>query len=88
MLGPVPCLEHAFDLLVSEGLPDVAVLDVRLADDMAFELADVLMSENVPFVLVTVYSRRELPEPYGLVPICEKPLNLGQLVGQLTRQAA
>ena len=85
VLGPVPSVGDALALLAQEEGPDVALLDVKLGDEMVYPLADVLTELDVPVVFATAYGQRDLPEAYARLPRCEKPLDMRQLVGVLTR---
>ena len=53
--GPIPRLSEALDA-VDRGTFDAAVLDVNLAGDRIYPVADALSRRNVPFVFVTGYS--------------------------------
>ena len=60
--------------LLDEGNFDVAVLDVNLAGETSFPLADKLAASDVPFVFTTGYEGRgNIPERFAHVPILSKP---------------
>lgn len=48
VLGPVPSVADALALLAREERPDIAVLDVKLGDEVVYPLADVLMPLRCP----------------------------------------
>ena len=64
---------------VAEALPfaneelDAAILDVNLAQDLVYPVAEALAAADVPFVLVTGQSMHSLPEQYRSRPIVNKP---------------
>jgi two-component sensor histidine kinase/CheY-like chemotaxis protein len=73
-VGPASTVAEALPLARSEPL-DAAVLDVNVADEAVFPVADVLQDRGVPFVFVTGYGAQtsiparhrhalRLPKPY------------------------
>jgi CheY-like chemotaxis protein len=85
VLGPVARVGAALDLLSAEGQPDAAILDINLAGEMVFPVADRLMSRGVPFVFVTGYSHAALPRAYAQIGCVEKPVNMQMLVTALLK---
>lgn len=78
VLGPVPSVANALELLGREALPDAAILDVNLKGEMVFPVAQALRQQGVPFVFATGYDAGSLPQAYAEVPCCEKPLNVAR----------
>ena len=62
--GPIPRLAQALDAASSEAC-DVAVLDVNLAGERVYPVADILAQRNVPFVFVTGYGVFPASTPIG-----------------------
>ena len=60
VVGPVDTTESAARL-IGQQLPDGALLDVRLRDGSAVEVAKVLRKRGVPFLVMSGYSRDTLP---------------------------
>ena len=85
VLGPVPDMAGALDLLASAPPPDVAILDVNLGGEMVFPLADRLSEQRIPIVFSTGYECSAIPEPYARHPCLEKPLDMRQVARALTR---
>ena len=81
--GPVPRLAQAVAAASSEAC-DVAVLDVNLAGERIFPVADILSRRNVPFVFVTGYSANTLPSEYAARPRIHKPFKIAELLGALS----
>ncbi|MGH7046443.1 MAG: response regulator [Stellaceae bacterium] len=81
--GPIPRLAPALEAAESEAC-DAAVLDVNLAGERAFPVADILTRRNVPFVLVTGYSGNSLPPEYAACPRLHKPFRLAELLAVLS----
>ena len=83
VLGPVPSIEAALDLLGHQANPDAAVLDVNLGGEMAYPVADALLSRGVPFLFLTGYDQAALPRRYATVPRMEKPVETSMLLREL-----
>jgi CheY-like chemotaxis protein len=71
-------LEEAAEMAKS-GAFDLAILDVNLDGQDVFPVADILAGRGVPFVFVTGYGGRGLPEPYGSRPTLQKPFQIDDL---------
>lgn len=73
VVGPVPNLEKAFERL--ERLPDIAgaVLDLNVAGEMVFPLAEELKRRSVPFIFATGYDDSAIPAEYARVQRFTKP---------------
>jgi|SRR5215207_10908434 CheY-like chemotaxis protein len=52
---------------------DIAILDVNLAGERSFGIADVLRMRKLPFVFATGYGNTSIPRPLRDVPILQKP---------------
>ena len=83
VLGPVTSLKAALGFVASEPDIDAAILDVNLAGEMVFELADQLVERNVPFIFTSGFQRTSLPEKYLGVKSCPKPYSIEDLVQAL-----
>jgi len=79
--GPIPRLAQALDAANSETC-DVAVLDVNLAGERVYPVADILAQRNVPFVFVTGYG--VLPGEYANRPRLCKPFKMSDLLDTLS----
>ncbi len=58
---------------------DVAILDVNLDGQEVYPVAEILSRRNVPFVFVTGYGGRGLPDPYRDRLTLQKPFQLDDL---------
>lgn len=74
ILGPVPTVAEALELLRIGPAPDVAVLDINLQGEMAWPVADRLRDMDVPFIFATGYEAEAIPRAYADVPRAEKPV--------------
>ena len=79
--GPIPRLAQALDAASKEAC-DVAVLDVNLAGERVYPVADILAQRNVPFVFVTGYG--VLPGEYANRPRLCKPFKMVDLIDTLS----
>lgn len=83
VLGPVPDVATALELLAAEGALDGAVLDVNLGGEMAWPVADTLLARGVPFLFATGYDASVIPAAYAGVRRCEKPAEPARVVRAL-----
>jgi DNA-binding response OmpR family regulator len=87
-----PCRNVATALAAAENEAfDVAVLDINLAGEMVFPVAEVLDARGVPFMLLSGYGDTAMPEDRPDWPVCAKPFKLDELLrrlGSLVEQRA
>lgn len=73
--GPFPSKEKALRWLQTEA-PDLALLDIMLADGHCLDLARELKRRGIPFVLYSALpATAEMPSEFRGVPWLEKPIN-------------
>lgn len=78
-------LERARDL-IKQSSYDVAVLDVKIGDDYAFDLARGLRDHSTQIMFVSGFSLDEdMPADLRGMPFFEKPLSFDKFVGALAR---
>lgn len=85
VIGPEPSVERALSRIASEARIDAAVLDVNLAGEAAFPIADALIAKHTPFVFVTGYGEDATTKRYPGVVSCGKPLDVPTLLSALER---
>ena len=85
VLGPASNVAHALALLDRQAVLDGAILDVNLAGELAFPVADALLDRGVPLIFTTGYDPDALPERFAHVPKCGKPINIARLATALAR---
>ena len=89
IVGPAGSVEEALELVQSEGgRLDGAVLDVNLAGQRVYPVADALITQGVPFVLTTGYDASAIDSKYADVPRCEKPVDPAALARSLAAALA
>ena len=79
-----PRVAAALDLARQEVF-DAAVLDVNVAGEPVYPVADLLAGQGVPFVFLTGYGAHILTEPYRDRPVVQKPFREGILLDALAR---
>lgn len=94
VLGPVGAVADALTLVEQVPEIDAAVLDVNLAGETIYPVADALLARGVPFVFASANERAQLPARFAGVPLCRKPFDaatirdtLGALLGARPRPA-
>ena len=85
VIGPVPSVEQALDLIEDDGL-EAAVLDVNLGNgDRAYPVADKLASLGVPYLFATGDVMVVEASDYQRQPRVEKPYLEAELVRALAK---
>ena len=72
VLGPAASVSQALKLL-EDTQPAAAVLDVQLATENSFPVAEALRRRGTPFVLVSGYCALDLPENLRSCTLLSKP---------------
>lgn len=89
VLGPVSSCAAALDLIRSaDGGLDAAVLDVNLAGERVYPVAEALLERDVPFIFLTGYAGDDLDDRFAGIPIVQKPWLPATLEGVLARTFA
>jgi CheY-like chemotaxis protein len=72
VVGPANTIKAALTLLDQQPV-DAAVLDINIAGEKVFPVADRLTALNVPFVFATGYGVSGVQEPHAHRPVIQKP---------------
>ena len=83
VVGPVASVDAALDIIDETDVLDGVVLDVNLQGEMAYPVADVLVTRGVPFVFATGYDEVSVPDRYAHVIRCEKPVDPDKILRAL-----
>ena len=84
IVGPAARLAAAVELAQSESL-DAAVLDINIAGEMVWPVAEELQRRGVPFLFLSAYSHLNVfPVLFGAAPRLDKPLETDRLLHHLT----
>jgi len=70
--GRLEAVEHALAKLDAAEV-DLAVVDVNLAGEPSFPVADALRARGVPFLFTTGYGQQGLPERFADAAVLAKP---------------
>ncbi len=73
--------------VAEQGEFDIAILDVNLDGQPITPVVDVLVARGVPFVFVSGYARRGIPEAHSKIPLLQKPFQADGLARALAAVA-
>lgn len=79
VVGPAAEVAEALALLTGHLAIHTAVLDVQLAHELCWPIADALAARNIPFVFTTGYQVTDTPPAYAAVPRLLKPIDPSDL---------
>lgn len=85
-LGPFTTLNQARGAAKTEQF-DLAILDVNLDGEMVYPLADDLAARGIPFIFLSGYLSRDLPERFKATPKISKPYDAVLLRKEIERVA-
>lgn len=89
VIGPVPCVEEALELIGDRGPLDGAVLDVNLGQgETVYPVADDLSERGIPYLFATGDIRIIDDPVHRQRPRLEKPVAKQQLLGALEQLLA
>lgn len=83
VVGPVGNLQAAQELVRTETRIDAAIIDLNLRGERADSIADRLIDQGVPVLLVTGYEAEALPLAYAALKRLEKPVALAAVLTAL-----
>jgi DNA-binding response OmpR family regulator len=84
VVGPFTNIDAARQAAGQEAF-DVAVLDINMAGQMAFPVADELKRRGLPYLFLSGYGRAKLPEEHQAASCLPKPYELTTLLRELRR---
>lgn len=79
VVGPAAHYDEALAAIANDGC-DAAVIDLNLAGEADFRVADELARRGVPFVFATGYDAGIVPESHQQVQRFEKPYDTAEVV--------
>jgi CheY-like chemotaxis protein len=82
VVGPAARLSTALDA-VNRGNVDLAILDVNVAGEPIYPVADALVERSVPFVFSTGYGSAGIKDTYRDRPVLQKPFAQHDLMQKL-----
>lgn len=84
VLGPVATLDAGIAAL-QEQKPDACIVNINLGREKVYDLADLLIDEDVPFVFASSEPRAAIPDRFNDVPLHTKPINMVEAAVALMR---
>ena len=82
IVGPFDRVGSALVSAQTEAL-DAAVLDVNVAGEKVYPLAEALAARRIPFLFVSGYGRNAIPHDRPAWRVCEKPFKEEELLAML-----
>lgn len=79
VVGPASRVTQALKLL-DERPVDAAVLDLNIAGDMVYPVADALDKRGLPYLFATGYAASSLSKPYQARRVLQKPFSRRELL--------
>lgn len=86
VVGPVARVAQALDIASNDELAG-AVLDVNIAGEVVYPVADALEARGIPFLFLTGYGERAVRPDLRTHPILHKPFLPEQMIELLGRMA-
>lgn len=85
VIGPAASVRQAREQ-IEDITPNGAILDVNLAGERSFPIAEWLSERGIPFVFLTGYdSCTAFPEAFQHVPRLSKPVSTAELISAVAR---
>jgi CheY-like chemotaxis protein len=82
VLGPFNTVAKALRAALMEGF-DLALLDVNVAGEKIFPVADALAARHIPFLLMSGYGENAIPPGHAERKVCSKPFKGNELTDML-----
>lgn len=79
VVGPASRVGQALKLIADEPV-DAAVLDLNIAGDLVYPVADALEKRGLPYIFATGYGASSLTEPYRSRRVLQKPFSRRDLL--------
>ena len=76
VLGPLPSVGQALEMIARTDHIDAAVLDVNLGHDTSFSIAQALTIRSIPFLFATGYDASDIPVVWRHARTETKPLRV------------
>ena len=83
ILGPCASVAKALAAAQSERF-DLAVLDVNLAGEKVYPVADVLVERHIPFLFLSGYGEEAIPAGHRDWKVCTKPFKADVLATMMS----
>lgn len=87
VIGPAMRLGRAREMLDGGFEADAAILDVNIAGEPVFPIAEQLAGKGIPIIFATGYGQAGLPSTWHGNPILQKPYTMDEVSGSLAKVA-
>jgi len=74
VVGPASRVENAIHLVSSEAI-DAGILDLNIADEEVYPVADALAARSIPFLFISGYKASVISQTYRDRPLLRKPFS-------------
>ena len=88
VIGPAGKIKAGLDLAQNTQAVHGALLDVNLAGQTVFEVADVLIERSIPIPFITAYDTSMLPAKYRHIPRIDKPMDPAEVARAVANMCA
>jgi DNA-binding NtrC family response regulator len=85
VIGPAMRLGRAKEMVDDAFVADVAILDVNIAGEPVFPVAERLAGKGIPVIFATGYGQAGLPVTWHGSPVLQKPYTMDEVSGSLAR---
>jgi len=85
IVSMVGTCEEALAVLDAESHIDGAILDINLAGEYAYPVADRLMEMQIPFLFATGFDATSIPDRFADITRCEKPIDVAKVIQAIGR---
>jgi CheY-like chemotaxis protein len=82
VVGPASRVRQAHQLLDEQPV-EAAVLDLNIAGELVYPVADELKSRGLPYIFATGYGASGVAEPYRSQFVLEKPISRRELLNAM-----
>jgi CheY-like chemotaxis protein len=86
VIGPYDRVPEALEVARSEVI-HLAVLDVNIAGEKVYPVAEILETRGIPFLLLSGYGASAIPSNRPTWRVCSKPFQPKELIAMLAKQA-
>ncbi len=83
ILGPFNTVAKALSAATTEGF-DLALLDVNIAGEKVYPVADALTARHIPFLFLSGYGETAIPADHPNWRVCSKPFRGRELTDMLS----
>jgi CheY-like chemotaxis protein len=87
VLGPYNTVAKALSAALLEGF-DLALLDVNVAGEKVYPVADALVARRIPFLFLSGYGETAIPPGHADWQVCNKPFKVKELTEMLSATLA